>query len=359
MTTSINTQRGTSARHRVIIVGTHERGPSWRHALGLLASESAELVAVVNRTVSRAQRFARDHGGACPAYSTLEDAVLHHPDATAVIVCVADAHHAEIAIQALRMKMHVLCEKPPGTSVAEVRAMIDAAEAAGKVLYWGFLFQHMLGKVRHLLNPETLGTVLSGDIGWTRHNGVPGWRSKPTGPFKDLACHLLPLAWAAMGRPELHSISGFAWNQDGTFVDSPRDDTIDSAQATIRFSGPRTVLTVEASQRGLYAAEASLWINLRGTRSGIDVPLPARQVDPSACQPTLHHVVNGVLTHTTKPQPPAFPEAFSGQIKHFFRCIEGKAKPYTSHADAIMVQTVIAGFDASRQRGGDFVSLTD
>ena len=54
------------------------------------------------------------------------------PDA--VSVCVPNVYHRELVLGCLEAGIHVICEKPLATSVAEAEEMFAAADKAGKSL---------------------------------------------------------------------------------------------------------------------------------------------------------------------------------------------------------------------------------
>eukprot|EP01034_Spumella_vulgaris_P014589 gene14589-18638_t len=56
--------------------------------------------------------------------------LLRH-DLDAVVICVPDAFHPELAAQAFGAGLHVMCEKPLGRNAGESRQMVDAVERAG------------------------------------------------------------------------------------------------------------------------------------------------------------------------------------------------------------------------------------
>jgi len=69
----------------------------------------------------------------CRAHATLPE-MLRDPDVELVVVASPNKFHFEHALAALEAGKHVLCEKPFGTSTAEVDRMIAAAAKHGRVL---------------------------------------------------------------------------------------------------------------------------------------------------------------------------------------------------------------------------------
>ena len=89
--------------------------------------------------------------------------VIARPDVDAISVCMPPYQHAEIAKAAAAAGKHVLVEKPMGMDLAESRAMVAAAAAAGTVLMVGqnqrFQPEHV--KIKELLDREAIGRIVA------------------------------------------------------------------------------------------------------------------------------------------------------------------------------------------------------
>ena len=73
------------------------------------------------------------------ARSTADWRVLvNDPKVEAVVIASPQETHCEIALAAFTRGKHVFCEKPLGMSLAESRAMLQAAEASGCIHMTGF-----------------------------------------------------------------------------------------------------------------------------------------------------------------------------------------------------------------------------
>jgi len=91
-------------------------------------------------------------------------ALVDRDDVDLVDICTPGDTHAEIAIAALAMGKHVLCEKPLANSVDEAEAMTLAAEKAAKSgvrSMVGFTYRRVpaIGLARQLVAEGRLGTV--------------------------------------------------------------------------------------------------------------------------------------------------------------------------------------------------------
>ena len=102
-----------------------------RHVPEYAINKDAEIVGYYDRTLQRARDMAGRYGGR--TYETIEE-LLADETIDAVSICIANRLHAEVTIQALNAKKHVLIEKPMATTVEDCEAMIKAAKANGKFL---------------------------------------------------------------------------------------------------------------------------------------------------------------------------------------------------------------------------------
>ncbi len=118
---------------------------------------SVEVSAVAARDVERARRYAEEHGIARVAKDYA--ALVADPDIDVVYNPLPMHLHAEWSIAALRAGKHVLCEKPFAANAAEAKAMVEAADEAGKLLVEAFHYRY------HPVFERILSIVRSGSLG--------------------------------------------------------------------------------------------------------------------------------------------------------------------------------------------------
>src|SRR3712207_6870312 len=102
------------------------------HLPAYVASEEAELTALVSGRVETAERVAAEFGG--PRVLRSWEEAVADPSIDAIDICAPNYLHAPIAVAAARAGKHVLVEKPMAMSVEEADAMVAAAREAGVVL---------------------------------------------------------------------------------------------------------------------------------------------------------------------------------------------------------------------------------
>ena len=147
---------------RIGIVGLGNMGSM--HARDCMASDELDLVALCDIDADRLAAISSEHG--VPGYANVEE-LFGHEGLEAVLIATPHYDHTPIAIEALGRGIHVLCEKPVGVHVKDVRRMIDAYEAARQThpaLRFGAMFQqrtlsHWL-KIKELMDTGALGRLV-------------------------------------------------------------------------------------------------------------------------------------------------------------------------------------------------------
>jgi UDP-N-acetylglucosamine 3-dehydrogenase len=172
---------------KVIVVGTGVMGRN--HVRVLREVAGAELVAVVDRDLARAEEVATHYGIA--AYDDL-DWVLEHLRPEAAVIAVPTAHHHDVAISLLRRGIHVLVEKPIASTVEEGEEMVAVARANGAVLSVGHVerFNPAVIELKRRMDAGDLGRIFM--VHSRRLSPFPR-RIMDVGVAADLASHELDM----------------------------------------------------------------------------------------------------------------------------------------------------------------------
>ena len=180
-----------------------------RHIPEYAANEYCELAAYYDVVPENADKMAAKYGGT--VYTELEEFLRSGLDA--VSVCVANAMHASISVQALNAGLHVLCEKPMATTLADCESMVEAAKKNGKKLMIGqnqrFAQAHV--KAKELIDADVIGKVLSFETKF-EHSGPEAWSGQANpwffdkkrsvfGAMADLGVHKTDLMHFLLGEP--------------------------------------------------------------------------------------------------------------------------------------------------------------
>jgi predicted dehydrogenase len=116
---------------QVAVVGCGKMG--LQHARAMALYGGADLVACADPDEKARERFRELFGSAVTGYVDLSSMVEHEqPDV--VVIATTTRWHASLAIEALELGCHVVCEKPMAWSLTEADRMVAAAESAGRRL---------------------------------------------------------------------------------------------------------------------------------------------------------------------------------------------------------------------------------
>lgn len=127
-----------------------------QHVPSIAASTDWEVAA----TVSRAGTV-----NGVPSYTDLDTMLAENPDIGVVSICLPPVPRFEYAAACLRAGRHVMLEKPPGATLAEVHALATIAKDAGVTLFatWHSRMAKGVLAAKAALAGKTIAT---GHINW-------------------------------------------------------------------------------------------------------------------------------------------------------------------------------------------------
>lgn len=206
------------------------------HARAVASHPRAQLVAVTDQSRGAADAFAERHG--VPAVYDDLDALLAAESPDVVLICTPPGAHRGQTLIALAAGAHVVVEKPPASSLAELDEMRGAAVAADRQL--AVVFQQRTGTaaahVRRLLQEDALGRPLIAvcQTLWyrdTAYFAAPWrgrWETEGGGTTLGHGIHQLDLLAFLLG--DWASVQGRLWRLDR------ETQTEDASTATITFA---------------------------------------------------------------------------------------------------------------------------
>ena len=175
------------------------------------------------------------------------NALIAHDDVQLVDICTPGDSHAEIAIAALQAGKHVLCEKPLANTVAEAKAMAQAAAEASSrgvrsmvafnyrrvpaiALARRLVEQGRLGEIRHVRAVYLQDWIVDPEfpLVWRLQRDKAG-----SGALGDIGAHIVDLAQYLLGE-KLRSVAGFT----ETFI---KERPLSDASSGLSASGDVTV----------------------------------------------------------------------------------------------------------------------
>lgn len=191
-------------------------GPAFQKA------EHSELVAVMRRTGTLAEDFARRHG--VPRWYDDATALIADPEVDAVYIATPPSSHKEYTLLAAQAGKPVYVEKPMAMDFDECREMIETCRTAGVPLYVAYYRRALprFLKIKELVDGGVIGDVRFVAVTFFRPPGredldpkaLP-WRVLPGvaggGYFVDLASHMLDYLDLLLG--PIREVEGMTSNQ--------------------------------------------------------------------------------------------------------------------------------------------------
>ena len=219
-------------QHNLAIIGFGGMGSF--HYKKLLKDQEIVCTGVWDIKPER-REYAADLG--LHVYTSLEDLLADDSIEIVLIATPNDVHHP-IAIAALQAGKHVICEKPVTLNAKLLTEMLEAAQAAGKLLtvHQNRRWDRGYRIVHQILGEGILGDVYRIESRVHGAHGIPGdWRQDPKqggGMVYDWGIHLLDQA--VMLFPEAKITSVYATlnhvtneqTDDGFFIDLLFDNGI-------------------------------------------------------------------------------------------------------------------------------------
>jgi predicted dehydrogenase len=174
------------------------------------------------------------------------DALLEQP-LDGMVIATPSALHAEQSIRALERGVPVFCQKPLGRTGAEVRAVIDAARAADRLLGVDLSYRGTAGMraLRDHVRAGQLGHVHAVDLIFHNAYGPDKpWFHDPAlsggGCMMDLGVHLVDLALWVLDFPEVERIEAALFAKGRPLEDRGRQ-VEDLGMATLHLADGRMV----------------------------------------------------------------------------------------------------------------------
>lgn len=242
---------------RVGVVGCGFQGRL--HAECLSELPGVELVAVCDRIPERAA----DVGNAFGAGATYagHDELLGRERPDLVTVCTMPDTHRSIVVDAVESGANVLCEKPLALDLDDARAMVQAADRAGRSLAVGFNHRYMsaVQAVRAFVDDGQLGTPVCAR-GSMLETEIPWW-----GPH-----HIREISGGgAIAATAVHMIDLLIW-----LAGNPKPMTATASMATVfpHKRGTRIPDTAHADRYsvedlafGHIRFESGFWLTIEGS----------------------------------------------------------------------------------------------
>lgn len=245
-------------------------------ATALQEAENAQLVAVAGRNIERLEAFGAKFSISADGLYPDHHRMLDAGGIDAVYIATPHPFHAQLAIEAMRLGHHVLCEKPAGISSAQVVALTEIAEQTGRFWAEGLMYRHhpQITRLQELLQAGTIGEIqhIEASFGFEASTEPTSRLMDPElggGAIFDVGIYPLSLT---------HLIAGMSQDLRATGVVSSGGVDLE-AHAVLRFEGGVTAHCATSIRRAM-ANTATI----TGSRGRIHLPnpwTPGRNAGPS------------------------------------------------------------------------------
>ncbi len=193
---------------------------------------NSHLVAVMNRTPEKAQKYAEKNG--VPKWYLTADELINDSEVNAIYIATPPDSHLEYTLKAAAAGKPVYVEKPMARTYTECLQMLHACAQANVPLFVAYYRRYLpkFLKVKELIDQKAIGEIRFVNIQLTSapKNGDENrqhlpWRVIPGiaggGHFYDLASHQLDLLDFFFGK--IVAAKGFSTNQAGLY---PAEDIV-------------------------------------------------------------------------------------------------------------------------------------
>ena len=256
------------ARPRVGFLGVGWIG---RHRLQAIAETGAvEIVGIAD--VGR--EAAAEAGRVAPEaklVATLDEILQLGVDG--VVIATPSALHAEQTIRALRHGAAVFCQKPLGRTSAEVKAVVEAARAADRLLEidLSYRFTTAMQRIHAAVAAGELGRIYAADLSFHNAYGPDKpWFYDPAlsggGCVMDLGVHLVDLALWTLNNPRVTDVSAKLFAKGEPLGRGP-DQVEDYAAVTLELD-TGAVVRIACSWRLHAGRDAIISVEFYGTEGG-------------------------------------------------------------------------------------------
>jgi predicted dehydrogenase len=296
-------------------------------------SANSEIVAISSRSEAPARAAAEAHD--IPRWYGTYDELLADSELEAVINPLPNSMHCEWTIKAAEAGKHILCEKPIGVTMDEVRRMIAAAKANNVVLIEAFTprWNPHMRKARKLIADGAIGTVTNLDATLAFNVAEPEGNVRFSkelvgGSMWDAGCYAVYAVRFVLSAEPVRAF-GFAYDSGNWGVDTTFSGMLEFPGGAIARVGSsmeqprRNDLTIAGSKGKIY-------IPMMGDDSG----------------PIVVTTADGEIEEAT----PA-PNRYRAQLDEFSECVlTGKAPEYPAE-DGLANTAALVALYASAASG--------
>jgi predicted dehydrogenase len=314
----------------------HMHALSYAHCLKQIPN--VEFVGIADDDPERAERMARQFE--VPAMA--EDELLS--EVQGVVITTENAKHKEKTLKAAAAGVHVLCEKPLSTSIADGQEMIDACRRAGVQLMQAFPCRYgpAFREAMRMRDAGELGDILA-IKGTNRGRNPGGWFVEPElsggGATIDHTVHIADLIRVITG-DEYDTVY---CEQDRFFNPELRCDDAGLITMTLK-GGAFATLDCSWSRPPHYPIWGDATLYVVGSKANVDVNLFVERLD-------VYRNADRSYVWEGYGYPPDL-----GLVADFVRCVAtGEPVPITGEDGLRALEVALAAYKSAET--GDVIRL--
>ena len=255
---------------KLAIIGMGIMGCRYAQMITSGLVKNIEITAVTRITAERKEALKDVFDGGAVIYQTADelfDAVeTKQVEVDAVLIVTPHLSHSELAIKAMKLGLHVLCDKPSGAYSRQAREMKEEADAH-EGLQFGMMFNQRMNpkyqKIREIVQSEKYGKMIR--VSWTitdwyRPDGYYAagawrgtWEGEGGGILLNQCPHNLDLLQWICGMP----VSVQAFCNEGKYHNIPVEDEV-TAYFTYENGATGTFYSTTGEASGINRLEISM-----------------------------------------------------------------------------------------------------
>ncbi|WP_033341351.1 Gfo/Idh/MocA family protein [Catenuloplanes japonicus] len=279
------------------------------------------------------------------------DVVLNDPEVTAAIVATPAATHTPLTRRLLDAGKHVMVEKPLALSTEDAASLATQADAAGRVLMVGHVFEYVPAvlEMKKIIDAGEIGDLLY--LHSQRLN--LGRIQSDVNAFTSIGPHDVSIANFLVGK-------GAEWvsARGARYLNENVDDVVFVtvgypggvlAHMHVSWLDPSKTrkTTVVGSKQMMVFDDVDSETKLRVYDKGAD------RLDPDAYGAWQYKLRDGAMRVPSLPMA----EPLGAELKHFLECVDTGARPRTDGWNGVEVVAVLEAVEESLRKGGEQIAV--
>ncbi len=331
--------------------------PGQQHAIAARSNEEVRLYACADSDEQRLVDFQKEFRPE-RTFRSYEE-LIHDRAIDGVVICLPNFLHFPVSLAVLEAGKHVLCEKPPTMTAAEMKILRDKARERKLIYSFSrqFRFTPAMRAAKEAIEQGRLGRIYNAQATFVRSRGIPTWgggwfvdkKRSGGGALIDIGIHALDAVWFLMGTPRPVSISAKVFrNFPQLATGVPIFDVEDAAYAFIRFQND-AVVQLEACWAGnlpdsvpsrKYFGRELINSMIYGTKGAI-------RLNPL----TLFEDCEGEIISVSLMQAGGEPGGFESQLRNFIGAVRGIVELVNDADQAVALMEMIDAIYLSSELG--------